>query len=762
MPVNISVMPDFKRGQIEFKPIPVFQYDRALKEEVRARRMTKKRCLQVYEGMLAIRYFEEMIYLLRLGGYKPLSGFEYRGPTHLSIGQEAVSVGACAAIGLRDFITSTHRGHGDGIAKGFWAIFEKSDEELRRSLGPDADKARSREELEAAAKELHMMRTAAELFGREAGYCKGRGGGMHIADFAVNHLGANAIVGGGVPIATGAGIASRYLASGQVVACFAGDGAYNNGVVLESLNMATMAQFTNELASKPFGAPVIYIIINNQYGMTGQTRGEVTGVDFLARRAAGYNDKNMHAEVVNGMEPMAVWDAVDRAAKLCRKGQGPALVEAVCYRYYGHSLSDPRTEYRTKEEEAAWKAIDPTATFRSKLLEAKLATEEELKEIESMTQAIQDRAAVRAAQSPEPKAEDVLRFLFSDGTSEKIPEAASKPRLKKTPPKLARKDGKLSFKDAIREALTEEMLRDNRVIFYGEDVADYGGAFKVTKDMVDWFGRDRVFNSPISEAAIIGTGVGAAMAGLRPVVELMYSDFEFMAGDQIHNQAAKWSFMSGGMACVPLVVRTSTGAGKGYGGQHSQALESHSTHTPGLKVVVPSTPYDAKGLLKTAIRDNNPVIFVESQSLYNDMGEVPENEYLVPFGQAVVRREGKDVTIVAWGMLAKESLKAAEILAKEGVSAEVIDPRTLCPFDYDTVINSVRKTGRAVVVSQACRTGSFTGEVASQIQERAFSYLDAPVLRVGAKDGVSPQSLVLENAYLPFAADVVAAVKSIL
>jgi pyruvate/2-oxoglutarate/acetoin dehydrogenase E1 component len=241
----------------------------------------------------------------------------------------------------------------------------------------------------------------------------------------------------------------------------------------------------------------------------------------------------------------------------------------------------------------------------------------------------------------------------------------------------------------------------------------------------------------------------------------MYSDFEFMAGDQLHNQAAKWSYMSGGMICVPMVLRTSQGAGKGYGGQHSQALESHSLHTPGLKVAFPSTAYDAKGLLKTAIRDNDPVVYVESQALYNDKGEVPEGEYLVPFGQARICREGKDVTLIAWGALVQESLRAAETLAQQGVSAEVIDPRTLCPFDYDSVIRSVRKTGRAVVVSQACRTGSFTGEVSSQIQERAFDYLDAPVLRVGSKDGVSPQSEVLEKAYLPFAADIVAAVKQI-
>jgi pyruvate/2-oxoglutarate/acetoin dehydrogenase E1 component len=299
-------------------------------------------------------------------------------------------------------------------------------------------------------------------------------------------------------------------------------------------------------------------------------------------------------------------------------------------------------------------------------------------------------------------------------------------------------------------------MRDNRVIFYGEDIADYGGAFKVTKGLLEIFGRDRVFNTSISEAAIIGTGVGAAMTGLRPVVELMYSDFEYQAGDQIYNQAAKWSFMSGGQASVPMVIRSSVGAGKGYGGQHSQSLESHSTHTPGIKVAVPSTPYDAKGLLKTAIRDDNPVMYCESQALYNDLGEVPAEDYTIPFGVAAVRREGADITIVAWGKVASDGLQAAALLEREhGISAEVIDPRTLIPFDIATVVRSVRKTGRAIVASQACRTGSYTGEIASQIQELAFDYLDAPVGRIGALDGVSPQSYVLEQVYLPNAGTIV-------
>ena len=749
---EISVLPDFEPRMLESPRIPAFQYDRALKDELDSGILTPQDALDMLEWMMSVRAFEEMIVALRMQAFEPLRrlNFQYRGPTHLSIGQEATSVGACAAIRLDDYITSTHRGHGDGITKGYVAIRDRSEDDLRAWIGTQQAQSLKGEALRDAAKLEHIYRTAAELFGKADGYCRGRGGGMHIADFTSGHLGANAIVGGSVPIATGAGYSVRYLRNSKVVLCFAGDGAYANGVVLESLNMATMAQFTNELADEPFGVPVIFAIINNQYGMTGQQRGEVTGVDVLARRALGFDPQAMHAEVVNGMDVLAVRDSIGRAAALCRAGKGPVLCELMCYRYQGHSLTDPRNEYRSKEEEAAWKAVDPLETFKRQILEAGVADEQHIQELQQAVQKRHETAALRAAQAKDPEPHEVTQYVFTGSFCDHVPEHARHVKTLQDPPFPQRKDGKITFKEALKEALIEEMLRDNRVILYGEDVADYGGAFKVTKGLLEAFGRSRVFNTSISEAAIIGTAVGAAMTGLRPVVELMYSDFEFMAGDQLFNQAAKWPYMSGGRNKVPLVVRTSTGAGKGYGGQHSQALESHACHTPGLLVVYPSTPYDAKGLLKTAIRDDNPVVFVESQELYNVKGEVPKQDYLLPFGKAAVRREGSDVTIVAWGFVADLMLKAAEVLAREhGIEAELVDPRTLIPLDLETILSSVRKTGHCVVASQACRTGSYTGEVASQIQEMAFDYLDAPVQRVGSADAISPQSEVLERAFLP-------------
>ena len=763
MPNYLSdLRPDFAAQTIDCGGIRAYRYRKTLKAELDSKRISKGQAIALLEDMLTIREFEEMIIKLRSGAYEACSDFDYRGPTHVSIGQEATSVGGCAGIAATDQITSTHRGHGDSVAKGCVAVRAMDEQQLRARV--PGSTAKDREGLVQDALEEHVYRTIAELFGKEEGYCKGRGGGMHIADFTAGHLGANAIVGGGVPIATGAAMAERYFESGKVTCCFAGDGAYGNGVVLESLNWASMGQFSNKLAKKDkFGLPVIYLLVNNHYGMTGRADEEVTGVEALARRGAGFADNNMNAEIVNGMDVLAVRDAVVRAAEGCRKGNGPYLIELDTYRYYGHSLSDPRNEYRTRDEEDAWKKVDPIESFAKQLVKNKVLTAKKLDALKDRVRERNARAAARAASSPDPDPAEVITYMYTDTSADTIAEEFTKVEIVKEEPEIKRVDGQLTYKDAIKEALLEEMKRDNRVITYGEDIADYGGAFKVTKGLLEAFGRQRVFNAPISEAAICGTAVGAAMVGLRPVAELMYMDFTLMASDQISNQAAKWHYMSGASAEVPLVYRVSVGGGKGYGGQHSQTLESVFAHIPGLYVVYPATPYDAKGMLKSAIRDNNPVMFVEAQLLYGVKGDVPEGEYLVPLGLADVKRAGSDLTIVTWGPALRDSIKAAEMLADEsGASVEVVDIRSLVPLDEDTVLRSVMKTGRCVVASQCVSIGSYTGEIASTIMEKAFDYLDAPVVRVGARNGIAPQSHILEAAFLPNADDIAAAARSIL
>ncbi|MBO7654769.1 MAG: dehydrogenase E1 component subunit alpha/beta [Kiritimatiellae bacterium] len=586
---------------------------------------------------------------------------------------------------------------------------------------------------------------------------------MHIADFKAGHLGANAIVGGGVPIATGAAMSSRYFDTGKVICCFAGDGAYANGVVLESLNWAGMGQFTDPTYTKhPFGLPIVYVITNNHYGFTGKIDGEVAGVSCVARRAAGFAENNMHAEVVNGMDILACRDAMRRAAELCRAGKGPVMLELDTYRNYGHSLGDPRNEYRSKEEEAEWKALDPIANLEKQLLENGCISKAKLDALKAKVADRNARMAAKAAWAADPDPADVIKYMYTDTVADTVPEAFANVKPDADLPVVKRtEDGQITYKDAVKSALMEEMIRDKRVVQWGEDIAEYGGAFKVTKGLIESFGRDRVFNAPISEACICGTAVGASMTGLRPVVELMYMDFGLMASDQISNQAAKWHYMSGASIEVPLVYRASVGGGKGYGGQHSQTLESMFAHIPGLYVVYPATPYDAKGMLKSAIRDNNPVMFIESQILYNTKGVVPEEEYLVPLGKADIKRAGDQVTLVTWGPMLFEVLKAADQLAADGISAEVVDIRSLVPLDMETILASVRKTGHCVVASHCVDIGSFTAEIASRIMAEAFDSLDAPVVRVGAKNGIAPQAYSLEHAFLPHDTDVVAAVKSL-
>jgi len=738
-----DILPETKPGQITFPPIPVFSYQADLEAELRNQTLGPLAALRMLRVMLMNRHFEETIVEMKQGKFLPCGGFQFTGATHLSIGQEAVAAGSIAAIRADDYITSTHRGHGHSIAKGAFKIYAMTRDELIAFLGGDKASALADDKLVEDAIHLHLYKTMSELLGKEDGYCRGRGGGMHIADFNAGHLGANAIVGGSYAIGAGAALAQHILGTDRVVVTIVGDGAANNGIAHEAMNFAAQGQFGK-------GLPVIFLIENNQYGMTGQQYKEVTGLRYLAQRGAGYNDVNMHAEVVDGMNVLAVHDAVRRAAERCRRGEGPALLECMTYRYLGHSLSDPRTTYRSPAEEKAWKDRDPIALFRAELIDAQVMSPEGV-EVETETIRARIREITcRAADAEDPKVCEIEQGLWTDSSSADIaPEwqtADLKPvrRIKRMP------GGKILYRHAVWEALAEEMVRDRRVVLYGEDVADYGGAFGVTMGLIETFGRKRVFNAPISEAGIVGTACGAAMTGLRPVAEIMYIDFIPLALDQLGNQVAKARYMFGGKARIPMVLRTTIGGGKGYAGQHSQSLESIIAQFPGLKIAAPFTAYDAKGLLKTAIRDDNPVVFIEHQLLYADLGVVPEEEYLVPFGQAAVLREGKDITLISYLYMLKNALQAAEMLKeKEGVEAEVIDLRTLVPLDSETLAGSVRKTGRCAVVVQSPLTSSFAEHVAFEVQSRAFGSLKKPVEIVSAYSVPPPMAACLEQENIP-------------
>jgi len=744
---EVAVLPDFEPGTIELGTIRKFMYSRGLKDELAAG-LGVDQVLLMLERMELIRAFEEMIVNLKDGKFAPLAGFRFIGATHVSLGQEGVAVGAMSALRPDDYITSTHRGHGHSIAKGAYAIDAMTPDEMCRFLKV----CELPESAWYEAQRFHLYQTMSELLGKEAGYCRGRGGGMHIADFNVAHLGANAIVGGSYGIAVGASLSSHFLGQDRVTLCITGDGATNNGICHEAYNFACMKQFKT-------GLPVIFLIENNQYGMTGQQVWEVTGVDHLARRGAGYNEVNMHAEVVNGMDALAVRDAVTRAAELCRRGEGPVVLECLTYRYMGHSLSDMRTTYRTKQEEEAWRAQDAIDRLRRQIVEAGVATDAQVDAIRARARDTIAELTEKAGKSADPDACTISEGLFADTTSDDLSSDLATTVTLKEPAKVKRdSDGQILYRHAIAEALTEEMMRDRRVVLYGEDVADYGGAFQVTRGLIDVFGRERVFDTAISEACIAGSAVGAAMTGLRPVAELMYIDFILLAMDQIGNQAAKVRYMFGGKAKVPMVIRTTVGGGKGYAGQHSQSLEAVVTMFPGLKVVAPWSAYDAKGLLKSAIRDDNPVIFIEHQLLYTEKGAVPEDDYTVPLGKAAVVRPGEDVTVATYSRNVSLALEAAESLKGEDIDTEVIDLRTLVPLDLETVVRSVRKTGRLVLVTQAPLTGSYPEHVAYMVQANAWEALKAPITIVAAHEVPPPMAAPLEMENLPSAEKIAKAI----
>jgi 2-oxoisovalerate dehydrogenase E1 component len=676
--------------------------------------LTKEKALDLLRQMWEIRLFEERVYDL-------LGRNVIKGASHLYAGEEAIAVGAVSVLRDDDLITSAHRGHGHCHARG--ASIAKTEE----------------------AKQEHYNKMMAELCGRETGYCRGRGGSMHIADVEKGNLGATGIVGGNLPVATGAALAQQMQGTDRVVLCFFGDGAAQTGNFHEALNMAGLWKL-----------PVIFIVENNLYGMSVPLESAAAKVG-IADRACAYD---MPGEVVDGMDVLAVREAVGRAVERARQGEGPSLIQCQAYRWYGHSRSDPRA-YRTKEEEAAWKTRDPIPNFAAWLVEQGLCTQAEIDALEEQVEQAIDEATQFALDSAMPPAEELEEFVYAPlrWTAE---DYARERELRQKCREGGAGTRKIRYWEAIRDALREEMLRDPAVFVMGEDVGLYGGAYGATRGLFEEFGAERVRDTPISEATIGGAAVGAAMAGMRPVAEIMYVDFTPLAMDQIANQGAKNRYMFGGKTIVPMVIRTEGGAGRSIAAHHSQSLEALWTHFPGIYVVMPSTPFDAKGLLKAAIRDDNPVMFIEHKMLYSVEGYVPDEDYVIPFGVADVKRTGEDVTVVTYSRMVHRALEAAEKLAGEGIGVEVIDLRTLKPLDLETVVASVKKTGRVVGVTEGYKTGSFLSELAMLIQEEAFDWLDAPVVRVAAADVPVPMAETLEDAAIPGVEAIIAGIRRVL
>jgi 2-oxoisovalerate dehydrogenase E1 component len=622
-----------------------------------------------------------------------------KGTAHSYKGEEAIAAGVCAALRDDDIIASYHRGHGHCIAKG-----------------------------------ARIDRMMAELMGRQTGYCQGLGGSMHIADMELNIMGANGIVGAAMPLATGAGLAAKLQGTNRVAVAFFGDGASNQGVFHESLNLAAVWKL-----------PVIFVCENNQYALSTSYR-NTTAVAQVANRAASYEIPGITVDGNDGVEVYLVLrEAVERA----RTGEGPTLIEAMTYRHGQHSLRVNLRDPRPEEELESWLDRDPMARMEKRLVSEAGFSDAQFDETAKAVEEELESAVTYGRESPEPPVQVMLDAVYAPHAAHTEPGPDS--------------ERTLSYPEALNEALEQEMLRDERVFLMGEDVGATGGIFGVSKGLMDRYGPERVRDTPISEATFVGCGVGAAIAGMRPVVEIQIFDFVALTMDMLVNQAAKFRFMLGGRPSVPLVVRGPQGGGIRLAAQHSQSLEAWFTHVPGLVVAAPSTPYDAKGLLVAAIRDDNPVIFLEQKLLYvGGTGPVPEELYAIPLGKADIKREGTDVTVVATSAMVPRALSAATVLERDGISVEVVDPRTLQPLDEETILASVRKTNRLLVVHEACVRGGFGAEVAALAVDKAFDYLDAPVVRLGAPHTPMPYNDRLELEVIPSQERIAEAVRGLL
>jgi len=782
MPKSIVIDPRETRkpGKITFSDIPLNLYTPDAKKE--AEKYGKEALVRIYRDMAVIREFETMLNTIKTKGAYQGIAYDHMGPAHLSIGQESTVVGQCLTLGVDDFIFGSHRSHGEIIAKCLSAVEKLPEQQLSSVMETYMGGAPLRVvqkghsgSLRDLAIDYSLYGTLAEIFGRANGFNKGMGGSMHAFFAPFGSMPNNAIVGGSADIAVGAALFKRINRRPGIVIANIGDGSSACGPVWEAMMIAAMDQYRTLWPKEIGGAPpILFSFFNNFYGMGGQTMGETMGFKVLARIGAGVNPEQMHAERVDGYNPLAVADAIERKRRVLLEGKGPVLLDVVTYRYSGHSPSDA-SSYRTKEEVALWQKVDCIKSFGESLVAGKIAKAGDLESIQKETS---DRIrrivelAVSLETSPRIATDDdeIGAMMFSFGNVETMQEG--KPELllsvDKNPRVIANAkksrtglgpDGKplpkaqvLALRDAIFEAVLHRFSIDPSMVAFGEENRDWGGAFAVYRGLTETLPYNRLFNTSISEGAIVGAAVGYAMCGGRAVPELMYCDFLGRSGDEVFNQLCKWQAMSAGVLKMPVVLRVSVGSK--YGAQHSQDWTSLVAHIPGLKVMFPATPYDAKGMMNLALRGTDPVVFFESQRIY-DIGElfvpggVPAGYYEVPEGEPVIRREGSDITIVTIGATLYKAVEAAEILqSRYSVSPELIDARFINPLDYGPIIESVKKTGRCVLASDACERGSFLHTMASNLSQMAFDSLDAPVAVVGARNWITPAA-EMEDSFFP-------------
>ncbi|MCX6636518.1 MAG: thiamine pyrophosphate-dependent enzyme [Acidobacteria bacterium] len=781
MPKSILVDPNqaLARDRIRFTEIEVNAYQATIQEELA--RNTPEDLLAIWRDMCAIREFEVILNEIKIKGTYKGVAYNHLGPAHLSIGQEAAAVGMAFLLGPEDHIYGSHRSHGEILAKGFSAIRRSGDRWLMDILASYRDgailrpleKGHQGSVRELAVKFL-IYGAYSEIFARETGFNRGLGGSMHAFFAPFGIYPNNAIVGASGSIAPGSALFKRVNRKPGIVVANIGDASFGCGPVWEGITFASMEQYrTLWDPALGGGLPIIFHCMNNHYGMGGQPAGETMGCQSIARIGAGVNPEQMHAERVNGYDPLAVIDAFRRKRQILAEGRGPVLLDTVTYRISGHSPSDA-SSYRSKEEIEKWLAADSIAGFRKRLVDSGLFTEGALDQDRKVAEAtvfemFKLAADLEASPRVAMDSELIGALMFSNRRVEKfdqrqpelLGDLASNPRVQQIRAKIRTPlDGgkpvprmkAFNVRDAIFEALLYRFAIDPTMIAFGEENRDWGGAFAVYRGLTEALPYHRLFNAPISEAAIAGAAAGYALEGGRVVAELMYADFIGRAGDEIFNQLSKWQAMSAGELTMPVVLRISIGAK--YGAQHSQDWTALLAHIPGLKVVYPVTPYDAKGMMNSALAGTDPVVFLESQKVY-DFGEmfveagVPEEYYEIDLAEPSIKRVGRDLTIVTLGPALYTAVQAAhELAGRFGMNAEIIDLRSANPLNYQPLADSIRKTGKVLLVSDAVERGSVMQTVAANLAQMCFDDLDAPPVVLGSRNWITPAP-ELEAMFFP-------------
>jgi len=662
--------------------------------------LSKDTLLELYRRMRVIRLCELRLARSHQRGL-------VHGACHTYVGEEAIAVGVCSHLRPNDFVFSTHRGHGHALAKG-----------------------------------LPPRELLAELYGRETGCSRGRGGSMHLFKPEIGLMGTSGIVGPSILQACGGGYSAKIMQTDQLSVAFFGDGAVNNGAFHEGLNMASIWKL-----------PVLFVCENNQFA-TEVAFSDSSGTPNVGRRAENYG---LPGYELDGNDVLEIHRVVAAAVQRARSGDGATLLECKTYRTRAHAEGMGDFTYRTREDVEAWKAQCPIERLKQILLDDGTAREAEFASIDLEVQQMVDEAHQFAEQSSFPAGDTSTTHVYcgDDPDQQALPAQAFSPQ---APPDG---DRSTTWVAATLEALDHEMASNPRIFVMGEGIGVRGGNFTTTLGLYEKYGADRLCDTPICERGFVGLACGAGMTGTRPLIDFMFIDFINDAFGELINQIAKMQYMSSGRIQMPVLLRGCIGIGHSAATHHSGSYHSVYAHFPGLRVVTPATPYDAKGLFTHALRSPDPVLFLEHRELIATKGPVPQETYEIPFGQAAVAREGSDVTVVGVSLMRHRAIEAAEQLAGDGISVEVIDPRTVSPLDTDTILKSLSKTGRLLIVDEAFQPCNVGAEIAAHAADCGFNDLDAPVKRLSGAFTPTPYSPTLEQTVVPHVANIVQAIREL-